>query len=54
MEILIKERESLQTETAQKTEVLSHLESNVKEWMEDHVDKRKLWFSSDFLPSDEK
>ena len=54
MEILIKECESLQTETANKTEVLNQLEGKVKEWMEDHVDKRKLWFSSDFLPADEK
>ncbi|MFZ1518944.1 MAG: acyl-ACP desaturase [Ignavibacteriaceae bacterium] len=54
MEILIRERESLQTETAEKTEVLSYLESNVKEWIKDHIEKRKLWFSSDFLPADEK
>ena len=54
MEILIKENESLQTDTAKKTEVLNHLEGKVKEWMEDHVEKRKLWFSSDFLPADEK
>jgi acyl-[acyl-carrier-protein] desaturase len=54
MEILIKERESLQTETAEKTEVLSYLEGNVKEWIKDHIEKRKLWFSSDFLPADEK
>ncbi len=54
MEILIKKRETLQTETAEKTEVLSYLESNVKEWIKDHIEKRKLWFSSDFLPADEK
>ena len=54
MEILIKENEALYSETASKTEVLNHLEEKVKEWMEDHIDKRKLWFSSDFLPADEK
>ena len=54
MEILIKENESQQSEIAVKTEVLNQLEGKVKEWVEDHVDKRKLWFSSDFLPADEK
>jgi acyl-[acyl-carrier-protein] desaturase len=54
MEILIKEIESLQTDTANKTEVLNHLEKKVKEWIESHVAKRNLWFSSDFLPADEK
>jgi len=37
-----------------KAEVLSSLEEKVKVWMESHVSKRKLWFSSDFLPADEK
>ncbi len=37
-----------------KVEVLSHLETKVKEWIENHVEKRKLWFSSDFLPAEEK
>ena len=45
---------TLQSETANKTEILNQLEGKVKEWMEDHVEKRKLWFSSDFLPADEK
>ena len=54
MEIISKDNSSLHNEMEIKTEVLSHLEEKVKEWMEDHVDKRKLWFSSDFLPADEK
>ena len=54
MEILIKEKESLLSETANKTEILNHLEGKVKEWIESHVAKRNLWFSSDFLPADEK
>lgn len=41
-------------ETLAKAEVLNCLESKVKEWIESHVAKRKLWFSSDFLPADEK
>lgn len=54
MEILIKENESPQIEKASKIEVLNHLEEKVKEWIESHVAKRNLWFSSDFLPADEK
>ena len=34
MEILIKENKSVRTETAGKSEVLSHLEEKVKEWIE--------------------
>lgn len=41
-------------ETESKAEVLSSIEEKVKVWMESHVSKRKLWFSSDFLPADEK
>lgn len=37
-----------------KSEVLKSLELQVQEWIEDHILKRKLWFSSDFLPVDEK
>jgi acyl-[acyl-carrier-protein] desaturase len=54
MEILIKEYKSPKNETASKTEVLSYLEEKVKEWIESHISKRNLWFSSDFLPADEK
>jgi len=54
MDIIIKDSDMLNNEMESKTEVLSHLETKVKEWMDDHVDKRKLWFSSDFLPADEK
>jgi len=41
-------------ETVSKAEVLKHLEPAVQELMESHISKRKLWFSSDFLPADEK
>ena len=43
-----------QTETEGKAEVLAALEEKVKVWIEAHLAKRKLWFSSDFLPADEK
>ena len=41
-------------ETLTKMEVLNHLELKVKEWIANHRAKQKLWFSSDFLPADEK
>jgi len=41
-------------ETKSKVEVLNTLEEKVKQWMNTHIEKRKLWFSSDFLPADEK
>jgi len=44
--------ENLETES--KFEVLNHLEQKVKDWIASHISKRKLWFSSDFLPADEK
>ncbi|MBI5662484.1 MAG: acyl-ACP desaturase [Ignavibacterium album] len=54
MEILINDKNTELNETKSKTEVLSYLELKVKQWMEQHIAKRKLWFSSDFLPVDEK
>lgn len=41
-------------ETESKAEVLQSLEDNVKEWMNSHIEKRKLWFPGDFLPSNER
>lgn len=54
MEILVNNQTTEEREIKSKTEVLSQLESKVKEWMEQHIAKRKLWFSNDFLPVDEK
>lgn len=54
MDIIIKNEENLKSTINAKTEVLSSLENKVKEWINSHIEKRKLWFSSDFLPSDEK
>uniref|UniRef100_A0A7V2ZHS3 Acyl-ACP desaturase n=1 Tax=Ignavibacterium album TaxID=591197 RepID=A0A7V2ZHS3_9BACT len=54
MEILVNNQTTEEKEIKSKTEVLNELESKVKEWMEQHIAKRKLWFSSDFLPVDEK
>lgn len=54
MEILVNNQTTEEKEIKFKTEVLSQLESKVKEWMEQHIAKRKLWFSNDFLPVNEK
>lgn len=51
---IIKPQQNESTETESKAEVLALLEENVKVWMETHLKKRKLWFSSDYLPADEK
>lgn len=54
MEIIDKSINNENHEGESKSEVLALLENNVKEWMKEHLDKRKIWFSSDFLPADEK
>jgi acyl-[acyl-carrier-protein] desaturase len=54
MEILVNNQPTEEKEIKSKTEVLNELELKVKEWIEQHISKRKLWFSSDFLPVDEK
>lgn len=54
MNIIISSSDKNATEILAKTELLNHLEDKVKEWMDAHLSKRKLWFSSDFLPADEK
>lgn len=54
MDIIIKDDTLSHNEFEDKTEVLNHLEGKVKEWIESHIAKRNLWFSSDFLPADEK
>ncbi len=54
MDIVIPSVNNLAFETMAKAEALKHIEIKVKEWIESHISKRKLWFSSDFLPADEK
>ena len=54
MEVIISKLNTDDNSLSSKVEVLNHLEQKVKEWMNDHVSKRRLWFSSDYLPSDEK
>ncbi len=54
MEIIIPKPNCNNVQIESKIEVLSHLEIKVKEWIEFHISKRKLWFASDFLPADEQ
>jgi acyl-[acyl-carrier-protein] desaturase len=54
MEIIIQQSNYKANGILQKVEVLKCLELKVKDWISSHVAKRKLWFSSDFLPSEEK
>ncbi len=41
-------------EICAKVEVLNELEPLVEDLMQQHLSKRRLWFSSDFLPADEQ
>jgi acyl-[acyl-carrier-protein] desaturase len=54
MEIIMQQSNYKAMGIMQKTEVLKCLELKVKEWIASHVAKRKLWFSSDFIPTEEK
>lgn len=54
MEVIISKIDTDKNDLSSKVEVLNHLEQKVKEWMNDHISKRRLWFSSDYLPADEK
>ena len=54
MEVIISKLNNDDNNLSSKVEVLNHLEQKVKEWMHDHISKRRLWFSSDYLPADEK
>jgi acyl-[acyl-carrier-protein] desaturase len=54
MEIIIQQSKYRPTGILQKAEVLKFLELKVREWITVHVAKRKLWYSSDFLPTDEQ
>ena len=54
MEVIISKLNTDDNSLSSKVEVLNHLEQKVKEWMNDHISKRRLWFSSDYLPADEK
>jgi acyl-[acyl-carrier-protein] desaturase len=54
MEIIIKPGDKRTEDIMVKSEVLKNLEFKVRDLINTHIDKRKLWFSNDFLPSEEK
>ncbi len=54
MDVIIPPEHSDSYEIEAKTAVLKEIEPVVEEMMTEHVKKRRLWFPSDFLPSDEK
>ena len=53
MDVLIERTDNTDREIAARVEVLRDLEGLVARLMERHLEKRKLWFASDFLPADE-
>lgn len=54
MNIHIKQKETEEMHIQQRTETLREMEPVVKKLMDQHLDKRILWFSSDFLPANEQ
>lgn len=54
MDVIIPPEHSESYETEAKTAVLKEIEPVVEEMMTEHLKKRRLWFPSDFLPSDER
>ena len=54
MDLIIPTEKDIVFETEAKTDVLKTLEGLVKDLMAQHLKKRRLWFSSDFLPADEQ
>ncbi len=53
MDVIIPREPNQELETQGKAEVLREVEPTVAELMEQHLKKRRLWFTSDFLPADE-
>lgn len=54
MELILPHEHDAEYENRAKADVLAALEPLVGEMMEEHRRKRRLWFSSDFLPADEQ
>ena len=54
MEVIIPKERTEALETQAKAEVLREVEPVVAGLMEQHLKKRRLWFTSDFLPADEQ
>jgi acyl-[acyl-carrier-protein] desaturase len=54
MNVIIPSAPTTESETQSKAEVLAMLSHVVDSLMKEHLEKRRLWFPDDFLPSDEK
>src|ERR1035437_5814194 len=54
MEIIIGHPNYKANGILQKADVLRCLELKVEELISSHISKRKLWFSSDFIPTEER
>ncbi len=54
MDLILPKEPDAEYENVSKSEVLTAIEPQVETMMEEHLRKRRLWFSSDFLPADEK
>ncbi|HWP83144.1 MAG TPA: acyl-ACP desaturase [Bacteroidota bacterium] len=54
MNVIISHHPGAEHETKSKAEVLACLSPLVDSLMQEHLEKRRLWFPSDFLPADEQ
>lgn len=54
MHLYMPEDQNEEFETLSKTEVLAEIEPVVEKLMAQHLEKRRLWMPSDFLPADEQ
>jgi acyl-[acyl-carrier-protein] desaturase len=54
MDVIIPQQPGAESESRSKAEALATLSPLVEEMMADHIAKRRLWFASDYLPSDEQ
>lgn len=54
MDVVVPSGTATASDLASKVEVLADLEPLVAQLMERHLDKRRLWMPSDFMPADER
>ncbi|MHC4390424.1 MAG: acyl-ACP desaturase [Planctomycetota bacterium] len=53
MDIIVPTQDDAAFEAQAKADALTHLDPLVQKLMAEHIERRRLWFSSDFLPADE-
>jgi hypothetical protein len=54
MHLYMPDNHNAEFETLSKAEVLAEIEPLVEDLMAQHLEKRRLWMPSDFLPADEQ